>query len=148
MYPLPPLSIVILSKVLESVSSIIGDTLASGDKVGSDGYAKESSIIFILLISPIVLEFVDTNKFFPSFVVIFETSGNTLYSLPLESIFSSLTLPFTFLEVVEYFRTSHSDFEYDNFSGFSLKKKVNVVLPIPDTVKVFLYSLSFLTIFE
>ena len=117
-YPLPPLSIVILSKVLESVSSIIGDTLASGDKVGSDGYAKESSIIFILLISPIVLEFVDTNKFFPSSVVIFETSGNTLYSLPLELIFSSLTLPFTFLEVVEYSRTSHSDFEYDNFSGF------------------------------
>ena len=121
-YPLPPLSIVILSKVLESVSSIIGDTLASGDKVGSDGYAKESSIIFILLISPIVLEFVDTNKFF-LLLLLYLKPRNTLYSLPLELIFSSLTLPFTFLEVVEYSRTSHSDFEYDNFSVFYLRRK-------------------------
>ena len=102
----------------------------------------------ISLISPIVLELAATNKFFPSLVVMLDISGKNLYSLPLEFIFNSLTLPFTFLEVVEYLRTSHSDFIYDNFSGFLSKKKVKVVVPIPDIVKVFLYSLSFLIIFE
>ena len=57
--------------------------------------------------------------------------GRSLYPLPPETILISSTNPFAVLDVVLYFKGSHSDCRYDNLSGISVKTILNVVSPIP-----------------
>ena len=49
-------------------------------------------------------------------------------------IFKEFIPPFTFLDVVEYSSTLHSDGEYENFSGSFSRYTLNVVDPTPPRI--------------
>ena len=64
------------------------------------------------------------------------------YLFPLDVIFKALIAPDAVVDEVEYLRVTASSLVYPSFSGWFSNTKEKVVLPIPVTVKLPLYSLS------